>query len=104
MKGAHDLGGKSGLGPISPEHDEPVFHHEWEKRAFAITVACGFLGQWNLDIARFARERMPDPEYLASSYYEKWIYGLGLLLVENGVLTEDEINQRMDEMTAHENQ
>ncbi len=99
MKGAHDLGGKTGLGPIAPEKDEPVFHHEWEKRAFAITVACGFLGKWNLDMARYARERMPDSEYLASSYYEKWAHGLSLLLVEKGLLTEEEIRTRMSELS-----
>ena len=99
MKGAHDLGGKTGLGAIAPEKDEPVFHHEWEKRAFAITVACGLFGKWNLDMARYAREQMPDPEYLASTYYEKWAHGLSLLLVEKGVLTEKEIRDRMCEIS-----
>ena len=100
MKGAHDLGGRSGLGPINPNPNEPVFHHEWEKRAFAMTVACGFLGKWNLDMSRYARETMPDPEYLASSYYEKWIFGLQELLVDKGLLTEDEIHQRMLELST----
>lgn len=100
MKGAHDLGGRTGLGPIAPEHNEPVFHHEWEKRAFAITVACGFLGQWNLDMARHARECMPNAEYLASSYYEKWIYGLSALLVKKGLLTEEEISERIEEIST----
>ena len=95
MKGAHDLGGKHGLGMINPEANEPVFHHEWEKTAFAITVAAGFLGQWNLDMSRYARERMNPDEYLATSYYEHWIHGLELLLVERNILTEDEIRDRM---------
>ncbi len=99
MKGAHDQGGKTGVGDIAPESNEPVFHEEWERRAFAITVACGFLGQWNLDMARYAREQMPDREYLASSYYEKWVYGLSLLLVEKGLLTENEIQQRIFEIS-----
>ena len=100
MKGAHDLGGKSGFGPINPEPNEPVFHDDWEKRAFALTVACGFLGKWNLDMSRYARERMLDQQYLESSYYEKWIHGLSSLLVENGVLTENEIKQRMREISS----
>ncbi len=104
MKGAHDLGGKTGLGPIAAPRDEPVFHHEWEKRAFAITVACGFLGKWNLDMGRYARECMPDSEYLASSYYEKWIHGLSTLLVEKGVLTQDEIDQRIMEVSTGSHQ
>ncbi|MYD77490.1 MAG: nitrile hydratase subunit beta, partial [Gammaproteobacteria bacterium] len=56
-------------------------------------------GKWNLDMARYARERMPDPEYLASSYYEKWAHGLSLLLVEKGLLTEEEIRARMSELS-----
>ena len=34
MNGGHDLGGMHGLGPIAPERDEPVFHADWERRAF----------------------------------------------------------------------
>ncbi len=98
MKGGHDLGGKAGLGAINPEPDEPVFHHEWEKRAFALTLAAGFLGQWNLDMSRFARERMDPEHYIASSYYEKWTHGLQTLLVEKGILTESEISERIEEI------
>ncbi len=100
MKGAHDLGGKSGFGPINPEQDEPVFHHDWEKRAFALTLAAGFLGKWNLDMSRYARERMDDDDYLASGYYEKWIHGLQTLLVEMGILTQEEIEQRMRQIAS----
>ena len=100
MKGAHDLGGIEGLGPVAPAKDEPVFHHEWEKRAFAMTVACGFLGKWNLDMSRFAREKMPDQAYLQSSYYEKWIYGLERLLIEQELLTEAEVHNRMQEIAS----
>ena len=102
MNGAHDMGGMHGFGPINPEPDEPVFHHEWERRAFAITVAAGFLGKWNLDMSRYARERMEPAEYLSTSYYEHWIHGLELLLVEKGLLTQEEIKQRMLELGEEE--
>ncbi len=98
MNGAHDLGGMHGLGPINPESDEPVFHAEWERRCFAITVAAGFLGQWNIDMSRYARERMHPAEYLSTSYYEHWLHGLQILLVEKGLLTEEEIAARMLEL------
>ena len=32
MNGAHDVGGMQDMGPIQPEHNEPVFHTEWERR------------------------------------------------------------------------
>jgi len=95
MNGAHDLGGMHGFGPIDPEENEPVFHDEWERRCFAITVATGLLGEWNIDMSRYARERMDPALYLRTSYYEHWLHGLQRLLVEKGLLTEEEIESRM---------
>jgi nitrile hydratase len=77
------------------EQNEPVFHEEWERRCFAITLACGYLGEWNLDMSRYARERMHPATYLDTSYYEHWLIGLQTLLVEKGLLDEAEIEQRM---------
>ena len=56
MNGGQDLGGAHGHGPVLPEPNEPVFHAEWEKRAFALTLAMGMPGGWNIDMSRFARE------------------------------------------------
>lgn len=94
MNGVHDMGGMHGLGPVVRDENEPVFHTEWERRLFAITVAAGYLGKWNLDMTRYAREQMPAAEYLASTYYEHWLHGLELLLVEKGLLTREEVEAR----------
>jgi nitrile hydratase len=94
MNGVHDMGGMHGLGPIEIEPEEPWFHHEWERRAFALTLAAGFLGEWNLDMSRYARERIPGADYLASTYYEKWLWGLERLLVEKGLVPQAELEAR----------
>ena len=91
MNGVHDLGGMHGMGSIAPEPDEPVFHHEWERRSFALMLAAGFLGKWNIDMSRHAREQMPGPEYLNTTYYEHWLFGLERLLVEKGLLSPEEL-------------
>ncbi|HEY6173143.1 MAG TPA: nitrile hydratase subunit beta [Kofleriaceae bacterium] len=91
MNGAHDLGGMHGFGPVVAEPDEPVFHSAWERRAFGLTLAMGAWRRWNLDMSRSAREQMPPAEYLATSYYEHWLFGLERLLVEHGFATADEI-------------
>lgn len=91
MNGVHDMGGMQNYGPIKPEADEPWFHHPWERRAFALTLASGGLRQWNLDQSRSARESIPAAEYLASSYYEIWLEGLARLLVERGMVSPAEI-------------
>src|SRR4029453_16652652 len=55
MNGAHDLGGMHGFGPVVLEPDEPVFHQEWERRVFALSLAMTAWRRWNLDMARFSR-------------------------------------------------
>jgi nitrile hydratase len=93
MKGGHDLGGRQGLGPISPEpeNEEPVFHADWERRVFAMTLATGMLGQWNIDESRFARESQHPVDYLKNSYYENWLAGIQNLLVRKGLVTKEEL-------------
>lgn len=93
MNGGHDLGGMHGLGPIDPEAEtaEPVFHAEWEKRVFALTLASGALGQWSIDMGRHARERQHPADYLRHTYYENWLAGLEKLLVERGLVSAEEL-------------
>lgn len=91
MNGAHDMGGLHGFGPVKPEPDEPPFHAEWERRIFALTLAMGRPGGWNLDMSRAARESLSPIEYLSKSYYEIWLVGLQKLMAERGLLTEDEV-------------
>ena len=86
MNGAHDMGGTQGFGPIEREEDEPWFHAEWERRAFAVTLAMGATRQWNLDQSRFAREDREPSDYLSRTYYEIWLAGLERLLEERGLL------------------
>src|SRR5262249_39129833 len=64
MNGAHDMGGSHGFGPVVPEVREPTFHAEWERRVFALTLAAGRPGKWNIDMGRFARENRPHADYL----------------------------------------
>ena len=91
MNGAHDMGGVQGFGKVQPEANEPLFHADWERRALGVTLAMGATGQWNIDISRFARERLPAATYLSSSYYRIWILALEQLMLERGLVSADEI-------------
>ena len=91
MNGGQDLGGTHGHGPVKPEPNEPVFHGDWEKRAFALTLAMGMPGGWNIDMSRFARENRKPNEYLDMTYYQVWLAGLEALMKERGLVAEDEI-------------
>lgn len=90
MNGAADLGGMMGFGPVDRKDDDQLFHDEWERRVFALTLAMGATGSWNIDASRFARESLPPAQYLSSSYYEIWLAGLEKLLEQGGLLTEAE--------------
>lgn len=90
MNSTHDLGGMHGFGPIDRSQLQN-FTSEWEEKVFSLTLACGMLGKWNLDQSRFAREQMEPGEYLQSSYYQHWLHGLEILLLDKGLVTAKEL-------------
>ena len=98
MDGIHDMGGMDGFGPIPIEYDEPIFHAEWEGRVYAMNGAIGAWGKWNIDAGRYGIERMPPALYLQSSYYERWLEGSITLMVEKGVVTQEEFNARLADL------
>lgn len=101
MTRIHDMGGRFGDGPVHPDDENTaVFAEEWHARALAVTLAAGALGQWNLDISRHSRERLPAADYARFSYYEKWISALANLLVEYDVLSREDLAGK-GEATRH---
>ncbi len=90
MSRVHDMGGRFGTGPIDVS-DGATFVEEWHKRALALNLACGALGQWNIDTSRHFRELLSAKDYSGFGYYEKWMAGLTDLMVDKGVLREDEL-------------
>ena len=87
MNGAHDVGGMQDMGPIRPEHNEPVFHTEWERRVFALFNAVDV--EW--PYRRTQIELIPPADYLRMSYYEKWLTALPQILIKTGMATPAEI-------------
>ncbi|MGW4489505.1 nitrile hydratase subunit beta [Amycolatopsis sp. NPDC004368] len=102
MRNVHDVGGMLGYGAVPPG-DGKTFHHDWEKLAFGLTLAAianGFLN--NVDENRYAKERMRPEDLIRCSYYELWLASLEMNLVENGVLTLEDIARREAELrTGH---
>ncbi|MGY1623790.1 hypothetical protein ACI789_16460 [Geodermatophilus sp. SYSU D00965] len=91
MSRINDVGGMSGFPAIVEEPDEPPFHADWEAHVLALNGALIRRGVYNLDEFRDAIERMPPEEYLAASYYERWFTAVTTLLVEKGVVSEEEL-------------
>jgi hypothetical protein len=91
MSGIHDLGGSPGAGPI------PRAQHEiedWERLADAITIILDRKGIKTTDEHRRAQENLDPKLYRELSYYERWIAATEMLLVEKGVLTREDIDER----------
>jgi len=93
MNGVHDMGGMDGFGAIPREENEPVFHADWERRAFALALATMGGRHYNVDEVRRTIERMPPVQYLASSYYERWLYAIESLLIEKGVISGADLDE-----------
>jgi nitrile hydratase len=98
MNGIHDMGGMHGFGRVEREQDEPVFHAAWEARVLGLSRACSARYLFNIDESRHAIERMAPADYLASSYYERWLDRNVRLLVEKGVITREELERRMAQL------
>ena len=94
MDGIHDLGGKQGFGPVRYTVDATVFHEPWEVRANSLYALAVRRGIFNMDEYRHAIERMNPRHYLSAGYYERSLTGLATLLVEKGVVTAAELDER----------
>jgi nitrile hydratase len=86
MARMNDLGGLEGFGPIDTSEDPEPFHADWEARVYALVLALLARGLFTANEHRDAIERLPPTQYLESSYYERWLAGTEILLVERGVL------------------
>jgi len=73
MNGPHDMGGMHGFGPVVSEENMQVGRAEWESRVTAISRATRSTGLINIDEFRHGIERLQPADYLASSYYERWL-------------------------------
>jgi len=92
MSGVHDLGGSSG-GPVDRSQHEV---EDWERLADAINSALGGRGLQTTDQHRRAIESLPN--YRDLGYYERWTAATEKLLVEKGILTSEEIDEKADEI------
>jgi nitrile hydratase subunit beta len=99
MSRAHDIGGQTGFGPVlagghggtSPGGntagsgdavggDGQPFAADWEARVYALNAVLRRRGVFSTDQMRDAIERIPPREYLAASYYERWLLAMEALL------------------------
>ena len=78
--------------------DEPIDRSEhtlmdWERRMDALHRVLGNKGIRSTDEMRRAIESLPRDSYEAMTYYERWTAALEILLLEKGVLSQEEIDR-----------
>jgi nitrile hydratase len=101
MNGVHDVGGTDGLGPVVAEKDEPVWHADWEKVAFALFPTNFVKGHFNVDQFRYGIEQMHPAEYLLSEYYDHWVHAVEHYTVKAGVVDPKELEARTRHYLEH---
>lgn len=96
MPGPHDMGGQPAAAVDREPHDPTFF----DKRVDAMMRLLSDPSRRivRVDENRRAVESLPD--YGEISYYERWIKSLRILLVEKGVLSEEEIQARLEALGA----
>ena len=85
--------GGSPAGPVERDQHEV---EDWERLADAINSALGARGLQSTDEHRRAIESLEN--YRDLYYYERWVAATEKLLVEKGVLSREEIDERAEEL------
>jgi nitrile hydratase beta subunit len=102
MDGAHDLGGMHGFGPVVEPGGEAIYHERWEPRVFAIQMLVGIEHLGAGPGGRPVREEMEPAEYLAASYYERWLFSAERRLQRKGTIEPGDVERMMERLGAGE--
>jgi nitrile hydratase len=84
----HDMGG------IARFHCTPVEHDEappdgFGKKVDALRQILAQKKLMTVDELRRGIESIPEPEYFALGYYERWLRSIAALMVEKGVVDKE---------------
>ncbi len=84
MSRVHDVGGQTGFGPVPVAEGTTQFAADWEARVWALNAVLRRRNVYTTDEFRDAIERIPPQEYLAASYFERWLLAIETLLAAKG--------------------
>ncbi len=98
--GVHDMGGA-----VPDGTDAAVGHDElapalWEQRVDAMLQLLRARGLIGLDELRRHVEGLGDSAYRQLDYYERWVAAMGNALLASGVISSEELGQRMSAIEA----
>jgi len=96
MRGPHDIGGLE-AGPVDTDAHPMTF---WEKQIDALNQLMAQKGYRRTDENRRYIEQLGHDVYNTLSYYERWAASLSRVLIDKGVLTQDEIDAKVAKVRA----
>ena len=93
-----DIGGLD-FGPIDRHEHDPAL---WEKRtdAMLILLRDSKRRAFTVDAHRRMIESYGEQEYDSTTYYQKWIRAVRNLIVEQEIVTREEVEAKMAEVRA----
>ncbi|MCH7593172.1 MAG: nitrile hydratase subunit beta [Chloroflexi bacterium] len=91
MPAVHDRGGWPTDEPIDRQEHEWA---DWERQTQSLRTVLDQKGMMNVDELRRGIESIDPGEYESTTYFERWSASIEMNLVEKGVLTTEEIDER----------
>jgi nitrile hydratase beta subunit len=101
VNGCYDIGGAAELGPVPVDDDGAVFREPWEGLVMGMSLGGVASGAFTRDQHRAAGGAIHPALYLAASHYEWWMYSLETILVRAGLVSRNEIESRVAEVTEN---
>ena len=95
-----DLGGLP-AGSIDRSEHEPTMP-ERRSDAMMILLRAKPRSFWVSDENRRTIESLEPTTYAESAYYERWVLAMKSLLLEKGILTEAELDEKVSEVRSRE--
>jgi hypothetical protein len=93
----HDLGGQP-AGPVDrTEHEPEAWQNLVTALMYLLRDRCHLA---KTDEMRRAIEDMKPDDYRRLGYFDKWAIGISTLVTEKGLMTPDEIKQRVGNISA----
>ena len=90
-----DMGGMQNFGSVAlTPPDDPPFHEEWERRAFAMALLSMRLSGTNLNSFRHALDRQHPIDYFAFGYYGRWLKMAENLLTDSAIIAPGAVDAR----------
>ena len=96
MRGHHDMGGLAAGKVEATEHDYAL----WEKRVDALMVLLSQPSRKLLNVDELRRniESIGGDAYETMTYYERWIFSVTQTMIQRGIVSIDELNNKMAEV------